>query len=66
MKTTKANTTDNESEATMGNERIVICTGCGIEIPESEAEYMDHADTYSGTQWHCEACAKVCHEPSEE
>ena len=47
------------------SEGIVICTGCGQEISESEAIHMDHSDTYC-TRWHCPRCAEICAEGSDD
>lgn len=41
-------------------EPVVLCTGCGEHCLQAEATRHDHADTYSGTTWHCPACDAVC------
>jgi hypothetical protein len=45
-------------------DEMVMCTGCGIALPEAEATYSDHADTYSGTVWHCSLCWQHCGSPA--
>lgn len=42
------------------------CTGCGASVPETRAVDLGHADTYSGTTWHCRECAAVCDGSDEE
>jgi hypothetical protein len=51
---------------TCESEEIVTCTGCGDAIRQDQATYMHHADTYSGTTWHCPDCASRCATDEEE
>ena len=47
-------------DALTGSEPAVVCTGCGKRLSKSDAHYGDHADTYSGTVWHCDECWTAC------
>ena len=42
--------------------RVEMCTGCGVVLDANMMVDGGHADTYSGTVWHCPDCATVCAE----